>query len=268
METIETLPAETAGQDMAQASPGNALALLVNDPEKLRDFPVDVLERLFALNETNEANVAKRAYSVAFNAVQASLAAVEVIRRGSNEHTRSRYAKLNDIQEVLDPLLSEHGFSQSMSMAPGAPDGMSRFVLTIRHSAGHSESHYLDAPIDDVGIKGNQTKTKLHGMASSQTYCRRQLIKNVWNIRERDPSKDDDGNAAAMGPAVQPISAAQRKTIEDLIEESNSDKIKFCEMLRVKSLAEIPVAAYPAARAALKSKIQLVESAGKETPDV
>ena len=53
---------------------------------------------------------------------------------------------------------------------------MIRFVLILRHTSGHEERHRLDAPVDNVGPKGSPTKTALHGMASSYTYCERHLL--------------------------------------------------------------------------------------------
>ena len=55
-----------------------------------------------------------------------------------------------------------------------------------------------------MGDKVN--KTKLHGMASSYTYCERHLLCKVFGVQLSD---DDDGNAAAIGPAADPITEEQ-----------------------------------------------------------
>ena len=64
-------------------------------------------------------------------------------------------------------------------------------MLILRHTGGHEERHFLDAQPDYVGMKGNQNKTRLHGMASSFTYCERHLLCKVFAVQL---ARDDDGN--------------------------------------------------------------------------
>ena len=226
------------------------LATVLADPERLANIPVETLERLLALQERYDAEQARRTYFEAFARVQGRTR--EVAERGWNPSTRSKYALLEDIKEMLDPILAEEGFAQSVSMVPGAGEGLMRFELLIRHSGGHSERHHLDAPGDDRGMKGTPTKTALHGMRSSMTYCRRALITDVWDVRTCEP--DDDGNAAGLGPGGEPISEDERAVVEREIERTGSDAARFCKWLGVDSVADIRRSQLPNALAMLRRK--------------
>ena len=226
------------------------LATILADPERLNTLPVETLERLLALQERYDAEQARRAYFEAFARVQGRMQPVQ--KAGDNPQTRSKYAMLDDIKKMLDPLLAEEGFAQSVAMVPGAPEGLMRFELLIRHRDGHSERHYLDAPGDDRGMKGNPTKTALHGMRSSMTYCRRALICDVWDIRTHEP--DDDGNAGGAGPGAEPITDEQRAEIEREIDRSRPNVEKLLAWIGCESVADIPTAKFRETLAMLKRR--------------
>ena len=48
----------------------SALATLLADPDRLRDFPIETVERLFVLDKEIRAELARREFSSAFNRVQ------------------------------------------------------------------------------------------------------------------------------------------------------------------------------------------------------
>ena len=138
-------------------------------------------------------------FYTAFNAVQGDMTPVRM--RGKNKATNdSPYPFAEDVTAMLDPIMTAHGFSRSISAESSEQPDHVKFVLTLRHNGGHSEKHYLDAPIDDKGMKGSPTKTRLHGMASSYTYCERHLLCKVFGVQL---SKDTDGNSQ-VGPAAEP----------------------------------------------------------------
>ena len=223
------------------------LAILGADPDRLKDLPIETVERMFALQERYEENQAKRDYAAAFLAVQAEIPVVP--EKGHNTSTRSTYALLEHVAQALRPVLTKHGFSYSTSSVDGGQDGMTRFRLLVRHVGGREEAHYMDAPIDTVGMKGGATKTKLHGMKSSLTFCTRTLLGNVFGVVT---SKDDDGNAgASVGPSAQPVTEKQRVELSDLVRDSGADVMRFCAYLQVKSLKEIPAGRFFEAKAVL-----------------
>ena len=166
-------------------------------------------------------------------------------KKGWNAHTKSQYALAADVERMLDPILSRHGFSESMTTEECPVEGHTRFVLVIRHSAGHVERTHLDAPIDNIGTGGKPTKTKLHGMASSFTFCERHLKMKFWVVQT---GADDDGNAAAgVGDSAPKITDSQAADLHALLEETNSDKQKFMDYMNIKQIEDLPVSEYPRA---------------------
>ena len=223
--------------DLATIQP-SPLAQLLADPDRFKDFPIETIERLFALDREMRQDAARERFDDSFLALQGDLQPVR--KRGYNKETKSWYAFLEDVDAMLDPILVKHGFTVSLSCRPGAPENHTRFVLLVRHS-GHREEHMWDAPIDDKGIKGNPNKTRLHGGASSMNYAGRYLKTNVFNIQT---FTDDDGNAAGTGEGSDPITQEQFQLLTDLADQSGVDKVRLASWLKssfnVDALAKVP----------------------------
>ena len=230
-----------------------ALDALLRDPARLDTLPMEKLERLFDLHQRMQADAAKQDFSVAFNAAQGQMS--PVVKRGKNASTGgSTFALAEDVIGMLQPLMSVHGFSWSISTTDGPHADKMRFVLVLRHTGGHEERHTLDAPVDDTGMKGNPTKTRLHGMASSYTYCERHLLCKVWGVQL---VKDDDGNAASnVGPGAERITEQQAHDLESLLEETGRDRAKFLKLYGVSTISDLSAANY-------KGALQTLESARK-----
>ena len=225
------------------------LDTLLSNPEKLAELPIDTVERLSALDQKYRAEFARRAFADAFNRVQKEMMPVKA--RGQNESTRSTFARAEDVTGMLDPILVDNGFSRSISTEDCPVEGHLRFVLVLRHTGGHEERHRLDAPIDDVGMRGSPTKTKLHGMASSYTYCERHLLCKVFGVQT---FKDDDGNAGATGPGARPITEDQAIVLSDLVKEVGADWARFLRFFKVTALDDLPASRYNEATRMLSAK--------------
>ena len=236
----------------AAAPAPNALAQLLGDPDKLKDFPVDTVERLFALDREMRKDRAEQEFAEAFNAVQADMTPVRKLAK--NSQTGSMYALAEHVDAMLQPLLVRHGFSMSGSASPCDTPDTVRFMLTVRHIGGHSEQHYMDAPIDNVGMKGAPTKTKLHGTGSAETYALRRLKCSVFDVRL---VADDDGNrAGGVGPGTEPISQAQIDEINALSDEVGADKQRFCSYFKIGAVPELRAAQFRQAITMLQGKRQ------------
>lgn len=232
---------------IAEPAP-SSLAQLLADPERLQAYPVETVERLFALDREMQSEHARREFAIAFNAVQSELTPVHKAAR--NPSTGSFYARLEDIEAMLDPILTRHGFSRSISATDCPLADHMRFVLRLRHNGGHVEEHYLDAPIDDKGIKGSPTKTRLQGMASSYTYCERHLLVKVFGVQT---SSDADGAALLSEEERAEIDKADAANVLALIEEVGADVAKFCTYFKIPNVAALP-------RHRLKAAIRMLEA--------
>ena len=236
--------------DLATTHEPTALAKLLSDPDRLRDFPIETVERLFVLDKEIRAESARREFSEAFNAVQRELTPVRKL--ATNSHTVSKYARLEDVTRMLDPIILAHGFSRSLSSTDSPTPDHLRFVLVLRHIGGHEERHHLDAPLDTVGIQGKTTKTALHGMASSMTYCERHLLCKVFGVQVVG---DDDGNAAAgVGPSSERISLKQMDDLMALCDEVKADLDRFRKHFNLTNISNLPVSRLKEAIALLEAK--------------
>ena len=226
------------------------LDLILADPDKLKDLPVETVERLFAVQREARADIARSEFAIAFHQAQSEMTPVRKAAR--NSQTNSMYAKAEDVDDMLKPVLLENGITTSGSSEPcDLPDTV-RFVLTVRHVGGHVEKHYMDAPIDNVGMKGSPTKTRLHGTGSAEAYALRRLKCSVFDIQL---VADDDGNAAGgRGRSLEKIGPAQVDELNTLADEVRADKVAFCRYLKVDGLPSIPLNRFTEAMQALERK--------------
>ena len=127
-----------------------------------------------------------------------------------------------------------------MSFNSGAPlvEGNICVKATVSHRGGWSEEHTIELPLDNMGIKGSVNKTGVHATASTRTYARRYLLKEVFNITTSD-DVDTDGNLPA-----ETITEEQVVNIEALIEEVGADHDKFLKVCKVESFDQLPISKY------------------------
>ena len=219
----------------------NPLSVVLSDPERLKDLDVEKLERLFDMHRTLEADRAEREFAAAMTAVQTELPRVPKL--GWNPQTRSFYAKAEDIDTALNKLIVHHGFSTSFSEQESTKDEHMRVRMRLRHVGGHVEDHYWEAPYDYMGMKGNPTKTKLHGASSATTYAKSRLKRDVFNITTGEV--DDDGNMA--GAPVETITEEQaadyRTLLDDLPEGSKRRHMEHLNT-RYGGLESLPAAKF------------------------
>ena len=153
------------------------------------------------------------------------------------------YARWEDIDAEIRPLLFEEGFSLSYDTEPQA-DGKVVVIATLSHRAGHSKSARAPAlPLDTSGGKNN-----VQAAGSSSSYGKRYATSALLNLIFE--GEDDDGVAGG----TQLIDAESVKRLSDLLIETKSDLGKFCALFSVGGLPEIEVKDYPAAVNALLDK--------------
>ena len=246
--------------DLATTQP-SPLAQLLADPDRLKEFPIETVERLFALDrEMRQDGAQNRNSPMRCTRLQGDLTPVR--KAAKNDQTGSWYARLEDVEAMLDPVIHKHGFSTSLSSQPGAPADHTRFVLMVRHVGGHAEEHTWDAPIDDKGIKGNPNKTRLHGGGSSMAYAARYLKTNVFSV---STYRDDDGNAAGTGRRRRSRSPKQQfqQQLNDLADQSGGvDKLRLASWLK-SSFGVDALAKFPARQLRARVKLMLEDRAKK-----
>jgi len=156
-----------------------------------KDSSIDInkLERLMSLRTELEADQRRIEFNAAMTAAQAEIE--PVVRKKANEQTRSKYATLEAIHQMVVPVVTKHGFSMTFGTEDSKIEGHYRIVCQLSHRSGHSERYTADIPIDRAGLKGNDNKTATHAFGSTMSYGRRYLTLLIFNVATMD---DNDGN--------------------------------------------------------------------------
>lgn len=222
-------------------------SLLTTIADLARDPACDVekLRALIAMQREVMAEQARIAFDAAMADAQAEM--VPVVRQAVNAHTKSRYARLEDIDNAIRPIITRHGFSLTFDNPEQSADGIT-VTCTVAHRDGHVKNYKIAGARDDKGAQGNSNKTPIQAVGSTISYLRRYLTCMIFNVSLTND--DNDGNEVA------PISAKQARDLEDLLARSGADREKFLAYLRVSDIADLSSRDYSRARAALEQKLR------------
>jgi len=220
---------------------------------------VEKMKALLDMQERIEERDSKKAFTVAFNALQAELPIIN--RDGKIDHSadgtsgttksgrkalQTKYATYPNLNRVVGPLLKRHGFTFSSAMEP-EPSGAMVVTSTLEHVDGFSRTTHFRVTADATGGKNNQ-----QGWGSSQQYGMRYNMIALLNIvTEAKEDADNDGFAQDA-----PITAAQLKELIKLADDADADKAKFCILLNVESMADIPQSRFAEAKQQLQRKLK------------
>lgn len=209
--------------------PRNILDVITQAVENYKDLNVEKMERLLAMYERTVEREAAVAYKEAMARVQAGMPQFgksgEIVVKGE---VRSKYAKLEDIDKVIRPMLAAEGFS--LSLDSESTDGKLYHVsCTVSHRQGHSETKSVLLPPDTSGAK-NAVQAVFSTIVG---YAHRQLVKMHFNIIETGIDTDGTGEAGEF------ITEDQAKDIQALIDEVKADKNRFLKYVGVGSVSEI-----------------------------
>lgn len=212
-----------------------------------RDPEVDVakLSALMDLQERHEARNAEMEFNKAFSAMQPMLPRIKKngsINLGSGKPMS--FAKWEDIDFVVRPILTDHGFTLSFTSEP--TDKGVLMVAHLSHSLGHSRVSKMQLP-PDTGPGRNA----LQAIGSTQSYGKRYLTAGILNLVFE--GMDNDGNSAGF------ITQQQADSIRTLMAEIGMDKdpmatSKFLTLVNSKAVNEIHSAVYKTAITLLESK--------------
>ncbi|WP_017993896.1 ERF family protein [Rhizobium leguminosarum] len=233
------------------------------------NIPIDRLEKMLAMKERMEdrsremaredrIEAARREWLSAFSAVQAEIG--PIFRTNDNKHTKSKYADLADIERVVTPILTKHGFSTTSAPIHCDLTGHIRMQLTIGHSGGHEKVYEDDFPLDNTGSGGTVNKTAIQAKGSTQTYARRYLKASALDLAFFD---DKDGNAPPA-KADDPITEAQVSVIRDLVAKAELEIDQFCNHWKVEAIPDIPSSKFTEVVGSLRRRIAVIADRVKE----
>lgn len=201
---------------------------------------VEVMKEMIAMKERVEDRAALQAFGQALHNLQSALHPIvkdtEIVVKGK---VRSRFASFESIDDVVRPLMDQHGFAFQMSET--AIEGNMRvFVGTLIHEQGHEKPLMVRLPLDK-----SEFRSEVQSEAATISYARRQLYKLHFNIVEYD-----EENPAL----VEPISEEELKDLNTKIIDTKANLKAFCGYFNVASLKDLKKADLSAAHEMLDQK--------------
>lgn len=145
------------------------------------------MEALEKMYERFEAREAKKSFAQDYAKMAAELP--KVMRNKENTHSHYKYATLDEINFVVNPILGKYGFSTSTPVKQQTLSHVTVMAI-IKHRDGHAESCEITMPMDNAGLKGNANKTDTQAIGSSVTYARRTALCALLNIAASADDKD------------------------------------------------------------------------------
>lgn len=154
---------------------------------------IDVIERLVALHEKAMLREAEIAFSDALSRIQAEVKRVapDLV----NPQTNSKYASYAAIDRVIRPIYTREGMSLSFSHHD-CPKPEHVRVLCFASLGACTRTYQIDMPCDGKGARGGDVMTKTHATAAADSYAKRYLVKDIFNIAIGE--YDTDGNSPAQ----------------------------------------------------------------------
>jgi hypothetical protein len=193
------------------------------------------LERIVATYERLKAKDAELAFNAAKGRILKKLAGIKLVKnkpalyeieKGKPQkgtYEAFKYAPLEEIDKHLRPLLLEEEMDLSYSDEP-RENGWIVIRGRLKHlPSGYFEDSFMPAPLDTSG-----GKSTVQGVGSTNSYLRRYIACNIFNIVV--VGEDDDGNGGT-------IDEAQTNTILDLIKKAKVGP-KFLKYMRAPSIEE------------------------------
>ena len=157
---------------------------------------IETIERLVALQEKMLARQAEIAFNEALNRAQSEI--VRVAPDLKNAQTSTKYASYAAIDKIIRPVYTKEGFSLSFSEEDCPKPEHVRIICFVSKGA-HTRTYRKDMPADGKGAKGGDVMTKTHAVAAADSYAKRYLVKDIFNVAIGED--DTDGNTT-MGEAA------------------------------------------------------------------
>jgi hypothetical protein len=192
-----------------QPDEGSAILSMIERAARDPAVDLDKMERLFAMHERIEQRRAETAFNAAMASAQAEIG--PVVKNVRNTHTNSKYADLDAVYDVVQPIVTKHGFGKSFGTGHSERgDGFVKMVCDVTHTGGFCKRYESDIPIDAAGSQGKVNKTPIQAFGSTTTYGRRYQTLLIFDVVTMD---DNDGNR----PKARKSSSAAKKDGTDIV---------------------------------------------------
>ena len=240
----------------AEVVPLNMLAVLANAAADPKCEPAKMRE-LYAIHKEMAEDHAKIEFVKDFRALQSenlhinAKGRIVIPAKDGKAGQSTPYAKFNDINQAIKPLLQKHGFTLSFATEPSTD--ASRLIVKgfLDHKGGHQRSTAFPLPAEVSGSKNN-----VQGWGSSMSYGKRYCtiaLLNITSAAIEDQDDDGAGSKVSEKSSAEPMTDEQAKELLALVDSSGVGGKRFCEKYGLDKVADLPRAKFVEARAALKN---------------
>lgn len=203
---------------------------------------VDKMRALLEMKFQAESRAAEVEFNAALARLMPKLPRIEKdgVIRDKHGAIRSKFARYEDIDLVIRPLLAEEGFSIAFDTDDSVPR-MLRVVGTLSHRLGHSRKSQITVPTESAVITGAQA------VGSAASFGKRYVVINLLNIITVGTDNDGQGDP-------EPITEDQALTITTLLKDTNANVPKFLEWMGAAKVGDILAKDFSKAVKALEAK--------------
>ncbi len=178
---------------------------------------IDVIERISALRERARDYQAKVDFDEALNRCQAKLSRISADTPGE----KGKYASYAKLDRIIRPIYTSEGFSISYGERDCPTPGKTRYVAYVSRS-GQTREYLKDMTPSTKGPKGNDVMTPIHSEASADSYAKRYLLKDIFNVAIGEDDNDGCGTADKGWLQIQKDEIGRCETLDGLQEAFTS----------------------------------------------
>ena len=227
-----------------ESRPDSILAIIAaaaRDPQ----VNVETMRALLDMKRELDKLDAEHAFNEALTRLQPKLPRIK--KNGSIDLGRGKplkFAKYEDIDKAIRPLLTAEGLSLSFTSEP-APSGVLMTGI-LSHVQGHSRRSTMQLPADQ-----GPGRNSLQAIGSSHSYGKRYLVCDMLNIITE--GADDDGNKA------EPLGDERYGKLVNMVqacEMTGEEMNRFLKYLGVAKTEDVQTGDFDRAMEALSKKLR------------
>lgn len=214
---LSTVPQEPSVALMLQGALANIQSGAIT-PEH-----VEVLGKMMDLYERNEKRQGERDFAAALTALQGETIRVDATKKVDEKadgSCRYKFAPYEQIMEVVQPMLTAHGFSITFDTEISSDNLRLTSICTLTHKSGHFRTNKFA-----VRFGKPPGSSDAQGDMSTKSYAKRGALCDALNI---SIDHDNDGleNVKIEGAA---ITQQEADELRDLVDDSGSDRQRFLD---------------------------------------
>jgi ERF superfamily len=168
---------------------------------------------------------------------------------------RTKYAKYEDIDKIIRPILAEHGFTLTHTTSANPAGGL-LVTGVLKHKGPHGvfvETSEMPLPLETSGSKNN-----VQGVGSSMSYGRRYTTTALLNLIFE--GEDDDGNGGSKPPEL--LTDEQVAELSQLMTAAGAKLDLFLEAYEIPTLGDLPADKFEHAKERIRAYQQRRQQGG------